>query len=152
MVRQQFGNLSISSRQFISTRLVEGLNPGLHCFLGNKKAVRRRPGIPLPEPPQQLILGNSQVVYFTARAQLPCPQPIVFAFLSGPKAKVQDDIRPELERSTRYTPEQSFDSAMPSIVFWFSCILTKEGYVPLVDRQSKRRQFVFELSRQRCFA
>ena len=78
-------------------------------------------------------------MYFAARPQLLRSEPIVFAFLSGPKAEVQDDIRPELERSTRYTPEQSLDSAMPPIVFWFICILAKEGYVPPVDRQSKRR-------------
>ena len=84
-------------------------------------------------------MGNSQVVYFTARPQLLCPPSIVFAFLSGPKAEVQDDMRPQLERPTRYTPEQGLDSAMPPIVFWFICILAKEGYLPHVDRQSKRR-------------
>jgi hypothetical protein len=48
-------------------------------------------------------------------------------------------MRPQLERPTRYTPEQGLDSAMPPIVFWFICILAKEGYLPHVDRQSKRR-------------
>ena len=139
MVRQRFGTLSISSRQLITARLLEGLNPWLHRFLGNNKTFRRRPGISLPEPSQQLIVGNSQVVYFTARPQLLCPPSIVFAFLSGPKAEVQDDMRPQLERPTRYTPEQGLDSAMPPIVFWFICILAKEGYLPHVDRQSKRR-------------
>jgi hypothetical protein len=41
---------------------------------------------------------------------------------------------------------------MPVIVFWLVRILTKEGYVPRVDRQSKRRQFVLKLPRQRRFS
>src|SRR5687768_7485422 len=141
-----------SSLKLVNCWLLEESNPGFHRFLGNKKTVLRRPRISVLKPPQQLIRRHIQVVHLTARPQLLRPQPIVFAFLSGPKAEVQDDIRPQLKRATRYTPEQRLDSAMPPIVFWFFRILTKKGYVPLVDRQSKRRQFVFELSCQCCFA
>ena len=85
-----------------------------------------------------------KIVYFATSPKLLRTQPIIFAFFA-PKNRNQDNIRSQFQRPTSYIPEYDLDQAMPSIVFWFFCILTKEAYVPLIRCQSKRQLFMFKL-------
>lgn len=90
-------------------------------------------------------------MYFTAGSKAFRPQPVIFAFFSRPKAKIEDDIRSQLQRSAGDIPKHSFNETMSGIMFRLLRILTKKTDLPLIGRQPKRRAFLFKLLGKRCF-
>lgn len=65
-------------------------------------------------------------MYFATSPKSLRTQPILFTFFSRPKTVIEDHIRSQFQHPARYIPEHSLDEAVPGIVFWFLCILTKE--------------------------
>ena len=76
-------------------------------------------------------------MYFTAGPQAFRPHTVVFAFFACPKAKIEDDIRSQFQRSARDIPEHPLDKTMSGIMFWLFRILTKKANLPFIDGQSK---------------
>ena len=76
----------------------------------------------------------------------------VFSFFPRPKAKIKNHIRSQHKRPTGQLPKQGLNERMPGVMPWFFGILTEELQLPFIGRESKRRAFMFELSRQRCFS
>jgi len=76
-------------------------------------------------------------MYFTAGSKAFRPQPVIFAFFSCPKAKIEDDIRSQFQRSARDIPKHSLDKTMSGIMFWLFRILTEKTNLPTIGRQSK---------------
>lgn len=76
-------------------------------------------------------------MYFTAGSKAFRPQTIIFAFFSCPKAKIENDIRFQFQRSACDIPKHRLDKTMSGIMFWFFRILAKKTNLPLIGRQSK---------------
>ena len=91
-------------------------------------------------------------MYFATCPKLFRARPVIFAFFSRPKAVVEDHIHSQFQRPASYFPEESLDQDVSRIVFRFLGILAEETYVQLIKVQSKRRQFMFKLLRERCFS
>ncbi len=134
----------LSSRKFIRCRLLEECDPGLHRFLGNEETAPQLLLISLLKSPQQLALCHILKVYLASGPKSLRAQPILFALFSRPKAKVENNIHSQFQRSARNLPKNRLKQTVTSIVLWFVSILTKKADVPLIRCQSKRGQFTFK--------
>ncbi len=142
----------LSSLKFVGRWAFEGRNPWPHHRFGNRETGWRWLRISERKPLHQLLRRDIEKVYFTAGPKLLRASPVVFAFLSCPEAKVEDDIRSQFQRSPCDGPQHRFNETMPSIMRWLLSILTEEPYVPFIGGQPNGRLLTLKRLRNRGFS
>ena len=140
-----------SAFKFVGRWSLEECNPWLHLFFGDVETCLRRLRISYRKSVHQLIRRHIEKMYFTTGPKLLRSRPIVFTFLSCPKAEIEYDTRSQFKCSTCYVPKHGFNEVVPGVMFWLLSILTEKRYLPFVWCQSKGRFLTLKLLRKRGF-